>query len=117
LSIARLLAGALAQALLAACGPDWNALDPSLGGAATASTSTTRTTTTGTGETGQTTTTSTTTTTTSACSSPAQCPGTDTICASRTCTSGVCGMIDAPSATHCGASGSGRHCDGAGNCI
>jgi hypothetical protein len=104
---ALLLSGALVPALFAACGPDWNALDPSQGGAATT------TTTTGTG--GQTTQT-TTTTTTQTCSTPFQCPGMDSTCATRTCTGGVCGVSYASAGKQCGGSGN-RHCDGMGNCI
>jgi hypothetical protein len=109
LSIARLFAGALVAVLLAACGPDWDSVDPSLGGAATTSNTTTGTTTSGTGGSGQ-------TTTTPMCSSASQCPGTDSTCATRTCISGACGVSYATSGTHCGSQGSGRHCDGMGNC-
>lgn len=118
MSVARLLAGALVPALFVACGPDWDAVDPSLGGAATTSNTTTGTSTSstgsGTGGSGQTTTT---TTTTQACSSPSQCPGTDSTCATRTCTSGACGVSYAPSGTHCGPQGGSKQCDGMGNCM
>lgn len=47
------------------------------------------------------------------CVTPSNCPGTDTICASRTCVAGTCGFMFASSGTVCG---TGMSCDGLGNC-
>jgi hypothetical protein len=52
-----------------------------------------------------------------ACVTAFQCPGSDTTCATRTCTGGFCGVSYAASGTHCGGSSSSRKCDGMGNCI
>jgi large repetitive protein len=50
----------------------------------------------------------------SACNTPSDCPGTDTVCRTRTCSAGVCGVNFAPTTTLCG---TGQACDGAGNCV
>jgi hypothetical protein len=86
----------------------------------TSSTSTTSpsvTTTTQTPDTSTTTqpTSSSTTTTTPQCQTGADCPGSDTTCATRTCTAGVCGVSDAPMGTPC-TEDDGAACDGSGNC-
>lgn len=50
------------------------------------------------------------------CTSPSECPGTDTTCRARTCTAGVCGTSDAAAAAVCVEDG-GQVCDGAGACV
>ena len=52
----------------------------------------------------------------SGCTTPADCPGRDTTCSTRTCDAGVCGTDDAPAGTSCNEDG-GEACDGMGNCI
>jgi hypothetical protein len=48
-----------------------------------------------------------------ACNVGTDCPGSDTACATRTCTNHVCGVSDAASGTTCNTN---EVCDGAGNC-
>jgi hypothetical protein len=50
------------------------------------------------------------------CGGPADCPGSDTGCRTRTCESFVCGYEDAPAGSPCGESG-GTVCDGNGACV
>jgi hypothetical protein len=50
------------------------------------------------------------------CTSPTQCPGTDTTCEQRACTNGTCGMTAAAPGTACTEDG-GNVCDGAGSCV
>lgn len=51
-----------------------------------------------------------------ACAVPEDCPGTDSTCSSRTCTSNQCGTDTAPQGTPCTESG-GRFCDAQGDCV
>ena len=48
------------------------------------------------------------------CLAASSCPGTDSICGTRTCTAGACGMSFAPSGTACG---TGLACNGSGACV
>lgn len=50
------------------------------------------------------------------CTSPQQCPGTDTTCQFRTCEDGSCGMANAAIDTPCSEQG-GKLCDGNGSCV
>ncbi|MBW2525460.1 MAG: hypothetical protein JRI23_14840, partial [Deltaproteobacteria bacterium] len=50
------------------------------------------------------------------CTSPTECPGEDTTCATRSCEGGVCGFSYAASATACTEDG-GQVCDGQGACV
>jgi len=49
------------------------------------------------------------------CLAPADCPGVDTTCSTRTCDAGVCGSSLAPAATPC--TEGGQVCDGDGACV
>lgn len=49
------------------------------------------------------------------CNVPANCPGTDTECATRTCMTNTCGVSNASAGTAC--TMGGTMCDGAGNCV
>jgi hypothetical protein len=50
------------------------------------------------------------------CLDPTTCPGTDGVCAFRTCVLGVCGSAVAPAHTPCAEAG-GVVCNGAGTCV
>jgi hypothetical protein len=50
------------------------------------------------------------------CAKPADCPGIDTDCIQRTCTSGKCGMGNSAKDTPCAEDG-GKFCDGGGTCV
>jgi subtilisin-like proprotein convertase family protein len=82
-------AGLFAAALAFGCGPNWDTLDPSLGGAAG---------------------------TRVACLAPTDCPGADTPCAFRSCTAGACGTQLTAAGTSC-TENEGHFCDGAGTCV
>jgi subtilisin-like proprotein convertase family protein len=86
-------AGLFAVALAFGCGPSWDALDPSLGGSTGVQSG-------GTG----------------GCVAPADCPGTDTTCAFRSCTASTCGTQLAAPGTSCTENG-GHLCDGTGACL
>ena len=58
---------------------------------------------------------STTTTLAPQCQLPTDCPGSDTECATRTCSAGVCGVSDAAAGTAC-TDGDASACDGHGTC-
>jgi subtilisin-like proprotein convertase family protein len=92
-------AGLFAAALVFGCGPNWDTLDPALGGAAGSAAADS-----GAADSGV------------ACLAPTDCPGADTTCALRSCTARVCGTQLAAAGTSCTENG-GRRCDGKGACV
>lgn len=111
-----------AAALLGGCGPDWNALDPSLGGATSTGSH-------GGGGAGSECAAAPAGDPCSqgnrvcdgkgncvACVAPADCPGTDEACAARSCEANACGTHFTTAGEPCAENG-GTRCDGKGSCV
>jgi hypothetical protein len=96
--------GLFAAALASGCGPNWDTLDPSLGGAAASGAADSGAADSGAADSGV------------ACLAPTDCPGADTTCAFRSCTNGACGTQLAAAGTKCTENG-GNLCDGKGACV